>query len=83
MRDKKFVVIVAGIGDALCSDSSRKKIRNNNELVEKVKSTLEFLTKDQTNYSIVNFHYPSDTLKDVNVFKDYPDTKVVDMKIHE
>ncbi len=82
MRDKKFVVIVAGIGDALCSDSSRKKIRNNNELVEKVKSTLEFLTKDQTNYSIVNFHYPSDTLKDVNVFKDYPNTKVVDMKIH-
>lgn len=82
MKNKKFVLIIAGIGDALCSDNSRKKIKSNKELVEKVNKTLEHLTKESTNYSVVNFHYPSDTLKDVNVFKDVPSTKLVNLKIH-
>lgn len=82
MSNKKFVLIVTGIGDALCSNNSKKKIRKNDELVDKVNKTLEHLTQSTSGYSLVNFHYPSDTMKDVNVFEPYPQTKVVDIKIH-
>ena len=82
MSKKNFVVLVAGIGDTLTSNNSRKKIKNNDTFVEKIEGVLKHLTKDAKNYAIVDFNYPSDTKKDVNVFEKYPKTKNVGMKIH-
>lgn len=79
--DKKVVLVVAGITDTLCSSNSRKKIRNNEELVSKVKNVIKRV--NDSNYTaLVNFSYPSDPMKDVNVFEDYPETRVVNIKIH-
>ena len=66
MSKKNFVVLVAGIGDTLTSNNSRKKIKNNETFVEKIEGVLKHLTKDAKNYAIVDFNYPSDTKKDVN-----------------
>ena len=81
-NNKKIVLIVAGIGDTLCSTNSRKKIRNNESFVEQVKKVISHVTEEPSYYALVNFHYPSDTFKDVNVFDGYPDTKNVSLKIH-
>lgn len=78
---KKVVLIVAGIGDTLCSTQSPKKIKNNESFVKQVGKVVEHVTKDNY-YALVNFHYPSDTFKDVDVFEEYPETKKVSVKIH-
>lgn len=78
---KKVVLIVAGIGDTLCSSNSTKKIKNNESFVEQVKKVVKHVTDDNY-YALVNFHYPSDTFKDVNVFADYPKSREVGVKIH-
>ena len=82
MTKKNFVVLVTGIGDTLTSNNSRKKIKDNENFVNKITSALEHLTKDKSVYALVDFNYPSDSKKDVNVFEKYPATKVVSMKIH-
>ena len=78
---KKVALIVAGVGDTLLSNNSRKKIKNNENFVERVKDVIETVTEN--NYTaLINFYYPSDTFKDVKVFSKYPKTRKVDIKIH-
>lgn len=75
------ILIVAGVGDALCSSNSRKKIRDNEAFVEKIQNVIETLQGKDVN-GVVNFHYPTDSFKDVDVFSKVKPTQRVDMRIH-
>lgn len=76
------ILIVAGIGDALCSSNSRKKIRDNETFVNKIETVIEaFNAKEEAN-GVVNFHYPTDSFRDVDVFDRIKKTQLVNMRIH-
>lgn len=76
------ILIVAGVGDALCSSNSRKKIRDNETFVDKIETVIDsFKVKENAN-GVVNFHYPTDSFKDVDVFSKVKKTQLVNMRIH-
>lgn len=76
------ILIVAGVGDALCSSNSRKKIRDNETFVNKIETVIEaFNAKEEAN-GVVNFHYPTDSFRDVDVFDRIKKTQLVNMRIH-
>lgn len=78
----KKILVVTGIGDALCSPKSRKKIRDSEVFVDKIQSVVDtFLEKKDTN-GIMSFGYPTETFKDVDVFKKVRLTQKVDMHLH-
>lgn len=78
----KKILIVAGVGDALCSSNSRKKIRDNETFVDKIENVINtFKSKEGAN-GVVNFHYPTDSFKDVDVFNTVKETQLVNMRIH-
>ena len=79
---KNFVVIVSGIGDTLCSENSKRKLKNSEIFVPQVQKALDHLTSSHNSYALVNLYYPSDTFKDVDVLKPYKQTKVLDMKLN-
>lgn len=80
--NKNFVVIVSGIGDTLCSENSKRKLKNNKTFVPQVEKALDHLTNTKNSYALLNLHYPTDTFKDVDVFSSRKPTKVVGMKLN-
>lgn len=80
--DKKFVVLVSGIGDTLLSDNSHRKLKNNKTFLPQVESALKHLTDTKKVYALVNMHYPSESFKDVDVFSECKPSRVVSLKIN-
>lgn len=76
------LLIVAGVGDVLCSPHSRKKIRESEQFVDKMQTVVDFFLDREDSNGVVNFHYPTDTFNVVDIFKDVKKTQMIDMRIH-
>lgn len=82
MSDKKLLVVVAGVGDTMLSDNSFRKLKNNKEVVNKVETSLNHIKNLNRSFGVINLNYSSDTRKDVDVFKSFSKTKVVDVRLN-
>lgn len=79
---KKNILMVFGIGDAFCDINSPRCIKRGKigpELARQVSKILSSPKHDYDGYVFV--HEPQDTIDAVDVFKDIPKSKVIDVKL--
>lgn len=79
---KKTAVIVVGVGDTMLSNTSHRKLKNNQEIIAKINTALEHIKKSPKAHGVVDANYSSDTKDHVNVFESFKKTQVVKLNLN-
>lgn len=76
---KNIVLLVTAAGDSFLSSRSSRKVLKNTELEAAIKHVID---NRQNTSPVVNFHFPSETFSDTNVFENVAPTKLVKTILH-
>lgn len=80
MTQKNKILLVTGIGDTFFSPNSSKKLEYGGDLESKISKVVKTIGS-RVYKNFINLNTSFDTNKDINVFKDLANTKVLNYKL--
>jgi hypothetical protein len=76
---KKAILFTFGIGDTFCSEKSTRVIRRGPAIANQARNLAKSTKYDF--FGVVRVNEPLDTFRDINLAKDIPNTRVIDVKL--